>query len=276
MSSTVIKNIIHKFLDKNINILYGPTYSMFDYMVFDLPFNFFVNKPYRISKDNVISVMDVTLFDYDLVWINGLTPTDLGQKLHVPILQYVPSFITDSMDISHNTFYVLEGADETRNKNLVPIDLPWVQPSGNIDKIGDTAIINCYESKLDPKILHFFHDKIPNVHVIEELKDLPQISKYRTVIDLYPNNISNLYFALANNTVYITTPRPNTNAYQQMYKNIILGSMILDVIKHNENALNTYSPNSFAADHALMTEFKWHNKMIEHINNLKHTGFYIS
>ena len=276
MSTLIIKNIAHKFLDNSINILYEPTYSLFDHMMFDLPFNFFTTSPYLTTRDNVIHPIDLSLFTYDMVFVHGIGDGRLGNGLHVPTIQYIHAFTTDNVTPSQNSFSLLEGSSVVNVNDCENISVPCPPYLIDANKEFDTVLIDCGRSRLDPKILDFFNKKIPNLHIIDNVDNIQNIAKYKTVIDLYPQNASNLMFAILHNTFYLSSPQKNTSVYANTYSSMILGGMILDVVKHNEEILTNYSKNMFNKDKSLLQSNGWTENITSYIKSIKNKGFYLS
>ena len=57
---------------------------------------------------------------------------------------------------------------------------------------------------------------------------------------------------------------------------MILGGMILDVVKHNEEILTNYSKNMFNKDKSLLQSNGWTENITSYIKSIKNKGFYLS
>lgn len=272
MSVIAIKNIIHKYLDQNVNILYDPTYSLFDYIIYDLPFNFFTTKPYIIDRENVVYAKDLALFSYDMIFAHNDCDMSLGTKLHIPIIKYVHTYALENAQAAPNVFTILENAAEVNVDSFFTVSMPLLNLSREEEKLN-TALINTHPVGLDPKVVQFLMQQIPDLHIIDHTNNLLKISQYKTVIDLYPTNQTNMLYALKNNTCYLTTTQKNTIKYAEKYNNVYHASTVLDLVEKNKDCLETYSRSSF--DTSRDIESNWKNQMIQHISFIKSTGFYL-
>lgn len=272
MSVVAIKNIIHKYLDQNINILYEPTYSLFDYILYDLPFNFFTTKPYIIDRHNVTYAKDLSLFSYDMIFSHNDCDMNLATKMHLPMVKYVHAYALENAQAAPNVFTILENAAEVNVASFFTVSTPLLNVLQQTEK-QDTALINSHPVGLDPKVTQFLVQQIPDLHIIDHTNNLLNISQYKTVIDLYPTNQTNMLYALKNNTCYLTTTQKNTMEYAKKYSNVYHASTVLDLIQKNKECLQTYSPSSFKANHNI--ESNWHDQMVQHISLIKSTGFYL-
>ena len=82
-------NIIHQVLDEEINIIYSPSNTTFDKILYSVGFNFFVfDKNYQSHSDNCRGLPEshISLYNYDL-YVNNNTlnfhQSKIGQQMHV-------------------------------------------------------------------------------------------------------------------------------------------------------------------------------------------------
>lgn len=272
MSVVAIKNIIHKYVDDQVNILYDPTYTLFDYLVYDLPFNFFTTKPYIIDRPNVVYAKDLGLFSYDMIFSHNQSDMNLSYKMHIPMVKYVHAYALENAQSAPGLFTILENAAEVNMPSFFVVSSPILNTLQNT-KQHNTALINSDPAGLDPKIIQFFMHHIPDLQIIDHTNNLLNIANYKTVIDLYPNNQTNLLYALKNKTCYLTTTQKNTIQYAEKYQNTHHSSTILELIQKNKECLDTYSSLSFNDVENL--ESSWHDEMTSHLSSIKSTGFYL-
>lgn len=272
MSVVAIKNIIHKYLDNTINILYEPTYSLFDYLMYDLPFNFFTTKPYILDRPNVVYSKDLSLFSYDMIFSHNECDPSAANKMHIPMIKYVHTYALENAESAPNTFTILENAQEVSVPSFFTVSMPVLNIQQN-EKTHTTALINSHPIGLDKKIVQFLLEQIPDLQIIDHTNNLLNISQYKSVIDLYPTNQTNMLYALKNNVCYLTTTQKNTIKYAERYNNVYHASTILDLVQKNKQCLETYSVSSFDKDRNI--ESDWHNQMVRHISLIKSTGFYL-
>lgn len=95
--SLITSNIIHQILDKDINVVYAPSHSVFDQILYTIDCNFFVFGPYNTRSDKCISLEEeyIDLHEYDLFLCNNITDANknkINLALHVNtlILQHTP------------------------------------------------------------------------------------------------------------------------------------------------------------------------------------------
>jgi hypothetical protein len=273
MSVIAVKNVIHKYTETNINILYEPTYSLFDYIIYNLPFNFFTTKPYIIDKSNVVYVRDLSLFSYDMLFSHNEPDTTLATKLHIPSVRYVHTYALEEAQSSPNVFTILENATDVNVPSFYSVSMPLLNIEQNT-KTHKTALINSSPAGLDPKIVEFFGNQIPDLHIIDHTNNLLNISQYKTIIDLYPTNQTNMLYALNNNVHYLTTTQKNTIKYAEKYNNVHHASTVLDLIQKNTECLETYSENSFSEVKNSLSS-NWHDQMTNILSSIKSIGFYL-
>lgn len=274
MSTIAIKNIIHKYTEKSINIIYEPTYSLFDYLIYDLPFNFFMTKPYIIDKPNVIYPRDLSLFSYDMLFCHNQENNDLALKLHLPIVRYIHTYALENVQGGPNIFTVLENAEDVGVPSFFSVSMPIFNMKNDIKVKKDSVLINSRPAGLDNKVIEFLKDKIPRLDIIDHTNNLLNICQYKTVIDLYPTNQTNMLYALNNNVCYLTTTQKNTIKYAEQYKNVYHASTVLDLIEQNQQCLQSYSDKSFD-DIQQKFSYKWQDQMTDVFSTVKSTGFYL-
>jgi hypothetical protein len=273
MSVIAVKNIIHKYTENTINIVYEPTYSLFDYMLYDLPFNFFTTKPYIIDRSNVIYARDLSLFNYDMMFCHNEADAGLGFKLHVPIVKYIHTYALDEAQAGPNLFTILENTNDVNVPSFFSVDAPLLNIK-NDNKNYETVLINSHPAGLDKKVVDFLISKINNLHVIDHTNNLLNISQYKTVIDLYPTNQTNMLYALNNNVCYLTTTQKNTIKYAEKYHNVHHASTVLDIIQKNNECLDSYSKSSFEETQNSLKS-NWHDQMTSILSSIKSIGFYL-
>lgn len=276
MSSHIIKNIAHKILNKNIHILYEPSYSVFDFIVLDLPFSFFLTKPLNINKSNVIFPIDLYLFNYDMIFGHNYTlKNNYDHKLHIPAIQYVHEFSNIKIESQNpNHTIVVEQLKPSRSTNFC-VPIPSSQDIVDHHKEFDTVLLDCGESKLDQKIITVLKNKINNLHIIDNIAKIKDMAKYKIVIDLYPANISNLVFAISNDTYYISTPMAHIKDCVNKFNSVSLDSNLSGIIQHHDKVLKTYTTHNFDIDKQQLKNNDWNTSMTNIIQSTKHKGFYL-
>lgn len=277
MSASVIKNISHKFISSDLHIIYEPTYTIFDHEVFQLPALFFTTTPYLINRDNVIHSREVSLFAYDFIWTHGIRDIEEALKLHIPVMQYVHAYTATSIGPKPNVLSILEGAKDINTEGFgdVPVMVPSVTDIPPEKKAS--ALIDCHYQRLDPNVVAFLKTKLPNLEIIDDINNLTDIRNYKVIIDLYPNDISNLLFALLHETFYITTPRSNTEQYSHLYNGVSLCATVLDAVDQHDRLLTGYNSSMFTKDkHKIeASRDSWYEQMSKYLIVMKRKGFYL-
>lgn len=272
-----MKNLTHKVLSKDINILYNPSYTIFDTYIYDLPFNFYALRPPTI--DSVLHPVDLSIFPYNFILTSELHNSlfDIAYKLHLPIVNYIHNDTVDTIEFNTFTTYIIENTDSSMKdvSQILKIFNPHFGVSVT-DKQYDIGLLNTNPfSKIDNRIVDFFKEHAPGIQILESVQDLKRIGEFRFVVDLYPTNISNLIYCINSSTVYLSTPQKLFDSVNGMYKNLFLGKTTMDIIGYYKQNLPYYHIGMFGSDQTRTNLQEWSKTMIQYLSGLKNKGFVI-
>lgn len=283
MSTSAMRNIIYRSRNNadSINILYDPTYSILDQVLFDsIKAEFYMYARFG-RLNNVASLSDLDVLPYDLILTNSLHTNyrQISHMLHVPIVRYVGFEVGTNFNIEPNTYYICENAESDFSDQLFQIDsLDLSNYIQNINKEKDVCVIINYPelSKGMTEIVNLLNKYIKDIDIINTMEyPITSIAKYKCVIDPFPQNQYNMMYCAINHSVYIC---PNDSVPHVINKNMstMLGcSSGQEIIKNVEKILPQYDTIDFDHDsqQILSKKSNWTSKISMILNKIKSKGY---
>lgn len=262
MSLHTIKNLLAKFSNKEINILYFPAMSAIDMSILDIPVNYFGNT--SIKHKNLTNISELTWLNYDFIFTHYIDNNivNLSNIFHIPILYYINTRDKIKDDAPKNTIFLYDTPDKTTVQNGICINL--INTNDNVldtNKTNDALVINYHHQTINENLRKNLTQNIQDITIIDSLPqslhDLETIfASHKVCIDFTPANIHDAILAIKNKCIYINFINENVNI-DHKYDNL-----------HNINHLDYNIYNNLIA---LYNTNQFHNDLKD-INNQKNTN----
>jgi hypothetical protein len=260
MSSLPINNIVHKFNNRDLSILYYPSKDLIlNDLITDLECNFFIQSPYRDIKPNIIVTSLLHIYEYDFILTHNVDQNIMqtAHSLHIPVI-YWPKFIVDITKINDKTkniSYIVETMSGTPQRNdiknicLINSIVPPCPEIGNQNKVPvfiRHENINCGD------IIRALANKYPDLLVVDDNKlkhksMIELISKSSMMIDFQPHSSIKIDYCFRHGIPYITLNSDTNMGYKAKYSNVVLvnlDSSIIEAISTYQNSSLPHSPNN--------------------------------
>lgn len=301
--SKITGNILNKFNNQTINILYQPQRNSFDLILSECGFNLFIGKAYKYTQTRHSKIRQVTeeesdLFNYNVGISNNIIGYS-GQKifsaLHLNSLIFTHSYrpkqvkkedlvlINDNLSKEKKIFPTTKIAnnwDLISGKIVVPYGIPTEKfYIDNEVKRSDRVLLLNFENQ--PSMENFakiLSDNGLEVDIITEFNcniDLVRelFNRYKVVVDINDHNISNLLCASACGCQTITYMTEMITSNYSDLPNLFLAKSIKDIIDKCKYCLNekTISSKEYIENNFPFEPFK--NKIIDMINEANREVF---
>lgn len=251
MSVHTIKNLMSKFSNKELNVLYFPAMSAIDIAILDMPINYFGNT--GIQHKNLTNIFDLTWFSYDFIFAHFIDDTiiNLSNTLHIPILYYVDNIEKIKKPVPRNTIFLYDTLNPISVENTICINIINVNKKiSEKEKTKDCLIINYHSQKLNDNLKKSVVDNIPESTIIDvlpsDIESLENIfAEHKICIDFNSINIYDTILAIKNKCICINFYQ-NNNVCNYKYDNLYVVDNI-DTDNY-QKLIQLYNPNQFTKD----------------------------
>lgn len=283
MSTSAMRNIIYRSTNNTdtMNILYDPTYSILDQVLFDnINAEFYMYARFgRLT--NVASLSDLDVLPYDLILTNSLHTNyrQISHMLHVPIVRYVGFEAGTNFNIEPNTYYICENAESDFSDQLFQIDfLDLNHYVNNTKKEKDVCVIINYPelSKGMTEVIDLLNKYIKGIDIINTMEHpIQNITQYRCVIDPFPQNQYNMMYCAINRSAYICPINSVPHTINKHMSTMFGCSSGQEIIKKVEKILPQYDAIDFDHDsqQILSKKSNWTSKISMILNKIKSKGY---
>lgn len=283
MSTAAMKNIIYRSTDTegSLNILYDPSYSLFDTAIFDaLNANFYCyDKLGMLNK--VPALSDFGMIPYDFILTNKLHSNyeNISHSLHIPIIRYVGFEIGPNIPKVPNTYYVSETATQDHENfifSIDPIDLS--NYCNNIEKTKDACVIINYPemNRSAEELLKLLKTHCESIDIVQTSNnDITVMSQYKCVIDPYPNDQYNMIYAITNRSAYICKSNSIPAILGSKLRSIYPCENAKQIIDAVSGILHNYNNIPFDADKSsfILPKSNWKEKIKTVCEIVKSKGY---
>jgi len=250
MSLHTIKNLMGRFSDKEINILYFPSLSVLDSMILNIPVNYYGNT--NISHPNLTNLTELSWENYDFIFAHNLSDTivNLSNTLHIPILYYINSKNKINRSYPKNIVYLYDTTSPIESENVISINLIPDLESMNVAPKQNCVFLNYHIEKINQSLKADIQQKIPDAVFIDDVPEstsaLAKIfAQYKVCVDFGSVGHHEALLALQNRCVYLKFNNENTTTEHQ-YDNLF-GVDNLDDETY-KNIVTFYNINQFNND----------------------------
>lgn len=252
MSLHTIRNLMEKFSNPEINILYFPALSAIDLHILDIPVNYYGNTD--ISSQNLTNLTELTCASYDFIMTHHLNDTvlNLSNSFHIPILYYV----NDKNQIKQhhkNIIYLYDTKTPIEIPNTICINLidDILVNDVDIESKNDCVFINYHSEKINNKLQNEIKERIPEAVFLDSLpNNISELSKtfsqYKVCVDINPNNTYDTLIALKNKCLCINFYQENSVVLDTKYDNLYYVNQLDDSVY--QNLIKFYNTNQFNND----------------------------
>lgn len=259
--SKITGNILNKFNNQKINVLYQPQRNMFDLLLSECGIRLYIDKRYEYTQTKQSNIVQVTddesnLFNYNVGITNniiGYSSQKIFTQLHLNSIIFTHSYkpkqvkkedlvlINNNLTKEKKIFFsqdVSDSWDLISNKIVIKYGIPtdkfYIDNNDSLSK-NNILLLN-FEKQ--PAMENFAAILIENgltVDIVEEMNcniDLVRdlFNKYKIVIDFNEHNITNLLCAVSCGCHAITYMTEMTVNNYSDTPNIYLARSIKDII----------------------------------------------
>lgn len=286
--SSITANVLNKFNDQKINILYEPQYNLFDILLAECGLNLFVSQNDRFvnllsSNITTLNENQSDLFNYNVGITNNIIGYSNQKKydvLHLNTIIFTHSYkptavkkedivlLNNSVKNAHKVFFDSGSRDSWKLDNSILINygipLDKFYPT-NDDRSSRVLMLNLDRNPNISTLVEFLEKHNIDVDIVQEISgDLELLTelfnKYKVCIDLSDYNISNLLVCIACGCQAITyatpmiienysnTPNLYTATNVQDLISSIKKAMLAETIDHTEYYEQHYNFTNFATN----------------------------
>lgn len=225
MSLHTIKNLMGKFSNQEINILYFPALSVLDSAILDIPVNYYGNT--NIRHPNLTNISELTWANYDFIFTHSINETviNLSNTFHIPILYYISNKNKINKTYPKNIVYLYDTLSPIEMDNLICINLRVDLPVSNINTLNtkNCVFINYHFEKINETLKNDIQNKIPDATFIDHLPSLKDLShifaEHKVCVDFSSYGHYEAILAIKNLCSYLRFNDKNTDI-ENKYDNL--------------------------------------------------------
>lgn len=263
--SSITANVLNKFNNQRINILYEPQYNLFDVLLAECGLNLFIPKSDRfvnLSSSNFTALNEdqYALFNYNVGITNNIIGYSNQKKydaLHLNTVIFTHSYkppaikkedlvlLNNSVKNTDKVFFETGSRDSWKLNNSIlinygiPLDKFY---STNTDRSDRVLMLNFDRNPNIPTLIEFLEKHNIGVDIVQEISgdvDLltELFNKYKVCIDLSDYNISNLLVCIACGCKAITYSTPMIMENYSNTPNLYTATTIQDLMSAIEKAM---------------------------------------
>lgn len=266
--SKITGNILNKFNQQNINILYDPQYNLFDILLAECGLNLFVEKNDRFVnlESSCLTMLDdnhMDLFNYNVGISNNIVLYSQQKKydiLHLNTIIFTHSckpqqikkedvlLLRNSLKKQTKVFFDINSqsswkvGDSAVIRYGIPQDKFYSENDG--DRSNRVLMFNCDRNPSMPALAQFLEKNNILVDIVKDIScdaDILRslLNQYDVCIDLADHNISNLLVAIACGCKGISYATPMIMENYSNTPNLYTAATVQDLILCINRALES-------------------------------------
>lgn len=296
--SSITANVLNKFNNQQINILYEPQYNLFDILLSQCGLNLFIPKNDRfvnLLSSNITALNEdqYNLFNYNVGITNNIIGYSSQKKydaFHLNTIIFTHSYkptaikkedlvlLNNNIRNTYKIFFESGSRDSWKLNNSALINygisLDKFYPM-NEDRSSRVLILNFDRNPNISTLVEFLEKHDIGVDIVQEISgDVELITelfnKYKVCIDLSDYNISNLLVCIACGCKAITYATPMIMENYSSTPNLYTATTVQDLISAINKALlaETIDHTEFYKKHYNFDEFSNRiNNIVKDSNN---------
>jgi len=300
--SSITANILNKFNNQNINVLYEPQRNLFDIFLAECGYTLYFDSKFgiqSINKTNMVGINDIqmNLFNYNVGITNNIinyASNKVFSNLHLNAIIFTHSYrpkgikkedlllMSNNLSKEQKVFFSQDAADSWNflsNKTVIKYGIPLDMLSSETpftDRNDKILLLNFESTGQAESIANLIESNGLKVDLIKDITgDINAVrelfNRYKVVIDFNDHNVVNLLAAVSCGCKCIAYMSDMIVQDYSSVPNLFMAKSVQDLISISKNCISDskiIEPKSYIEENYNFNTFKTNIKtIVEKSNN---------